>query len=56
MLAKKLPDIKATVEWIEKHHTRRKGKKIKDYCGLCGGTWPCASKRMANEIRRLWKK
>lgn len=55
MLTKNLPSIKATVNWIEKYHIYRKGKKLSDYCGMCGGTWPCASKRMAIEIRRLWR-
>ncbi|KKN65216.1 hypothetical protein LCGC14_0483920 [marine sediment metagenome] len=55
MKSSRLPSIVETVKWIETKHTEKKGKQIADYCGLCGGSWPCASKRMTIEIRRLWK-
>ena len=54
MRATNLPSVAKTVEWIEKNHTCREGRKLKDYCSLCGGTFPCAGRRMATEIRRLW--
>ena len=54
MKSYKLPGIVETVEWVEKNHREREGKKIPNYCELCGGTFPCANKRLTVEIRRLW--
>lgn len=58
MRAKNLPNIAKTVEWIEKNHVVASNTRelISDWCKLCGGTWPCASIRMAREIKRLWGK
>jgi len=54
----KKPTIEETVTWIESHHKlleTSQYKRLPPWCELCGGSWPCASKRMAVELRRLWK-
>ncbi len=49
----KSPSISETLEWVEQYHYKCTALDVEDYCGHCGSKFPCAIKRLADQVKQL---
>ena len=45
------PTVSETIEWVAQYHCRDTGDGVKDFCGNCGGDWPCHITRLAADVK-----